>query len=62
MNDRLRALGSERWNLETILTRVSMFSGTLAGVGDEHEAAEKIRDFVASWNIRDLYLCVDPAI
>ena len=62
MNDKLRALGTERWNMETILTRVSMFSGTLAGVGDEHEAAEKIRDFVASWNIRELYLCVDPSI
>ena len=62
MNDKLRALGTERWNMETILTRVSMFSGTLAGVGDEAEAAEKIRDFVASWNIRELYLCVDPAI
>ena len=62
MNDKLRALGTERWNMETILTRVSMFSGTLAGVGDEHEATEKIRDFVASWNIREMYLCVDPAI
>ena len=62
MNDKLRALGTERWNMETILTRVSMFSGTLAGVGDEQEAAEKIREFVASWNIREMYLCVDPAI
>ena len=62
MTDKLRALGTERWNMETILTRVSMFSGTLAGVGDETEAAEKIRDFVASWDIRELYLCVDPAI
>ena len=62
IHDKLRALGNERWNMETILTRVSMFSGTLAGVGDEKEAAEKIRDFVASWNIRELYLCVDPAI
>ena len=62
MNDKLRALGTERWNMETILTRVSMFSGTLAGVGDEQEAAQKIRDFVSSWNIREMYLCVDPAI
>jgi len=62
MNDKLRALGTERWNMETILTRVSMFSGTLAGVGDEQEAAEKIREFVASWNIRELYLCVDPSV
>ncbi len=62
MNDKLRALGTERWNMETILTRVSMFSGTLAGVGDEQEAAQKIREFVSSWNIRELYLCVDPSI
>ncbi|MBR6165531.1 MAG: GGDEF domain-containing protein [Clostridia bacterium] len=62
MNEKLRALGTERWNMETILTRVSMYSGTLAGVGDELEAAEKIRDFTDSWNIRELYLCVDPVI
>ena len=62
INDKLRALGTERWNMETILTRVSMFSGTLAGVGDEREAAARIRDFVADWHIRELYLCVDPSI
>ena len=62
MNDKLRALGTERWNMETILTRVSMFSSTLAGVGDEKEAGEKIHDFVQSWGIREMYLCVDPAI
>lgn len=62
MNDKLRALGTERWNMETILTRVSMFSSTLAGVGDEAEAGEKIREFVESWGIRELYLCVDPSI
>ena len=62
MNEKLRMLGTERWNMETILTRVSMFSGTMAGVGDEEEASEKIRDFVASWGIRELYLCVDPSI
>ena len=62
MNEKLRALGTERWTMETILTRVSMFSSTLAGVGDEREAAEKIREFTVSWNIRELYLCIDPAI
>lgn len=62
MNEKLRALGTERWNMETILTRVSMFSGTMAGVGDEVEASTKIRDFVSSWDIRELYLCVDPSI
>ena len=62
INDKLRLLGTERWNMETILTRVSMFSGTMAGVGDEAEAKEKIRDFVQSWGIQELYLCVDPAI
>ena len=62
MNEKLRMLGTERWNMETILTRVSMFSGTMAGVGNEEEASEKIRDFVASWGIRELYLCVDPSI
>ena len=62
INEKLRALGSERWNMEATLTRVSMFSGTMAGVGDETEAHEKIHDFVDSWNIREFYLCVDPSI
>ena len=62
INEKLRVLGTERWNMETILTRVSMFSGTMAGVGDEQEASEKIREFVASWDIREMYLCVDPSI
>ena len=62
INDKLRALGTERWNMETILTRVSMFSNMMAGVGDETEAREKIRDFVMSWDIKELYLCVDPSI
>ena len=62
INEKLRALGTERWNMETILTRVSMFSGMMAGVGDEGEAREKISSFVRNWDIRELYLCVDPAI
>ena len=62
INEKLRALGSERWNMETILTRVSMFSGAMAGVGDEDEAHTKIHDFVKSWDIREMYLCVDPSI
>ena len=62
INEKLRALGSERWHIEATLTRVSMFSGTMAGVGDETEAHEKIHDFVESWNIREFYLCVDPSI
>ena len=62
INEKLRALGSERWNMEATLTRVSMFSGAMAGVGDEIEAHEKIHDFVKNWNIREFYLCVDPSI
>ena len=62
IHEKLRVMGTERWNMERILTRVSMFSGTMAGVGDEKEAAEKIRNFVESWEIPELYLCVDPGI
>ena len=62
VNEKLRALGTERWNMETILTRVSMFSGSMAGVGDEAEAAERIDEFVESWGIRKMFLCVDPSI
>lgn len=62
VNEKLRALGSERWNMETTLTRVSMFSGVMAGVGDETETHEKIHDFVNNWNIKEFYLCVDPSI
>ena len=62
INEKLRALGSERWNMEAMLTRVSMFSGSMAGVGDEAEAHEKIHEFIRSWDIREFYLCVDPSI
>lgn len=62
INDKLRALGTERWNMETILTRVSMFSGIMAGIGDEKEARKKIHDFILGWDIKELFLCVDPAI
>ena len=62
INEKLRALGTERWNMETILTRVSMFSGTMAGVGNEEEAHTRIHEFVKNWGIRELYLCVDPSI
>ena len=62
IHEKLRVMGTERWNMEQVLTRVSMFSGTMAGVGDEAEAAEKMRNFTASWEIPELYLCVDPQI
>ena len=62
MNEKLRAMASDRWQMETILTRVSMFSGTMAGVRDEGEAREKIADFAESWNIREMFVCVDPAV
>ena len=42
INEKLRALGSERWNMETTLTRVSMFSGSMAGVGDETEVLDVV--------------------
>ena len=62
VNEKLRALGSERWNMETTLTRVSMFSGMMAGTGTEQDAHEKIHEFVSSWDFREFYLCVDPSI
>ena len=62
INEKLRSLGSERWNMEAALTRVSMFSGAIAGVGDEKETHDKIHDFVKNWNIREFYLCIDPSI
>ena len=62
INEKLRSLGSERWNMETTFTRVSMFSGTMAGVGNEQEAHEKIQTFVRSWGFREFYLCIDPSI
>ncbi len=61
-NDKLRALGSERWNMEATLTRISMFSSAMAGVGNEAETREKIHDFVTSWDFREFFLCVDPSI
>lgn len=61
-NLELRRLVSDKWNTETVLTRISMYSGVMAGVGDEAEAHERIGDFVRVLGIREFYLCVDPAI
>ena len=61
-NEKIRVLGAERWNMETKLARLSMFSGSMAGVGDETEARDKIRSFVSGWDIREFYLCVDPSV
>ncbi len=62
MNEKLRDLGADRWNMEKMLTRVSMFSGTMAGVGDERETYEKIDEFTENWQIHEFWLCVDPSI
>lgn len=62
MNEKLRALGAERRNMEGILARVSMFSGSLAGVLDEQDAYEKLHDFTEFWKIDELFLCVDESI
>ena len=62
MSEKLQVLGTERWNMETIMTRVSMFSGAMASVGDEKEAKERIHEFREAWGIKQLYMCVDPAI
>ena len=62
INEKLRMLVSDKWNMEAVLTRISMFSGAMVGVGDEAEAHEKIRDFVKDLGLREFYLCVDPAI
>ena len=62
MNEKLRDLGADRWNMEKMLTKVSMFSGTMAGVGDEREAYDKIDEFTENWQIREFWLCVDPSI
>lgn len=61
-SEKLRILGTERWDREDTLARVSMFSGSMAGAGDEKEAREKIQEFADSWNIREFYLCADPSI
>jgi len=62
MNEKLRVLGSERRYMEEILNRVSTSSGSLASVGDEADANERIDQFARSWGINEMYLCVDPHI
>ncbi len=62
MSDKLRMLGADRWDMETVLTRVSMFSGAMAGVADEAETVAVLREFARAWGIRQLFLCVDPVI
>lgn len=61
-NRRLCALLSSNCNIQMTLSRASMFFGRLTCVGDEDEAREAMGEFTASWGIRELYLCVDPAI
>ena len=62
MNRRLRAQFHEHSNAEQVLTRTSMFFSRLTCVGDEQEAREALRTFAVGWGIRELYLCVDPAV
>ena len=62
LNEMLRNLGTEKWNMETTLTCISMYAGSMAGVGDEQEAHHRIQDFIRYWDIRDFFLCVDPSI
>ncbi len=60
--EKLRGLGNAKWQMETIMTRVSMFSSLLASVSDEKEAQERIHELITGWDIQQLYLCVDPSI
>lgn len=62
MNRKLRSLLSAGCENEAMLSRASMFFSRLTCVGDEDEAREAMREFTAGWGIRELYLCVDPAI
>ena len=58
----LRSLVSEKWNTEASLFRISILSGAMAGVSNEAEAREKIHTLTEALDIRDFYLCADPAI
>ena len=60
--EELRTLVSEKWNVEAALIRISLLSGTMAGVSSEEEAREEIRDFTEALDIREFYLCADPAV
>ena len=60
--EELRALVSEKWSTEAALIRISMLSGAMAGVSNETETRKIIRDFTEALDIREFYLCVDPAI
>ena len=62
LNEMLRSLGTEKWNMETTLTCISMYSGSMAGVGNETETHNRIDEFIRYWDIRDFFLCVDPAV
>ena len=62
LNDMLRNLGTEKWNMETTLTCISMYAGSMAGVGNEQEAHQRIQEFIRYWDIRDFFLCVDPSV
>ena len=60
--EELRTLVSEKWNTEAALIRISLLSGTMAGVSSEEEARKEIRDFTEALDIGEFYLCADPAV
>ncbi len=62
MPERMWTLASERRNLEETLGKVSMFSGAMSSAENEEDANRKIEEMARSWNIPEMYLCVDPGI
>ncbi len=62
INANLYALVSEKWDSAEKLIRISMLSGTMAGIGSVTEAHEKFQDFISALDIDEFYVSVDPAI
>ena len=57
-----RLMRNEHRKTEDILLQISTFNGSLASAVDEEDAHQKIDQFVTALGIREIYLCVDPAL
>ena len=58
----MRSVRTSRRSTEGMLLLISMFYGSLSGAVDEEDAHGKLDQFVRAMGIRELYLCVQPAL
>ncbi len=56
----MRTFSESYRHVERNLARASAFSSSLAGVSGQEEAGQVISNFAASWDVKDMHVCVAP--